>query len=135
MTESNTGKAAVNSEKYSDKKHSEVSYSVGDINWVHYPTRYVGKSEKLLHNFQGAFEIKEKGSNGADNKMKGSIRGKKTIIDKIHVIRLKPFYDSKHFISRIENVEGIDEKINKTIDTVTIAESTDSDEPEICELE
>ncbi len=54
----NNRKAFERNKFHYDKKRRNVSFKVGDKVLVYYPTRIVGKSEKLLHPFHGPFTIK-----------------------------------------------------------------------------
>lgn len=74
-----------------DVGRRHVEYKVGEKVMVYTPIRKVGKSEKLLHRWFGPYEIVEKISD-LNYKLKIK-KGKKFVIDTIHVERLKNYYE------------------------------------------
>jgi hypothetical protein len=105
IARANMKNAALRNKYYFDKNRRDVSYNVGDFVMIHYPTRIVGKSEKLLHNFRGPFEVIECSPNGVNYKVRGLGKRNKVIIDKVHVSRMKGYYDRDKMIDRLENAD------------------------------
>ncbi|KAK9712801.1 RNase H-like domain found in reverse transcriptase [Popillia japonica] len=77
-------------ERY-DKKHTEVSFNIGDKVKVRTPLRQVGKSEKLLPKYFGPYTVVEKRSDVNYVIETGS--GNRRKRDVIHVSRIVPYYD------------------------------------------
>jgi hypothetical protein len=98
----NNRKASERNKLHYDKKRRNVSFKVGDKVLVFYPTRIVGRSEKLLHPFHGPFTIKKCYTNGVNYEIEGSINNKKIILDCVHVSRIKPYHDREDLISKLE---------------------------------
>jgi hypothetical protein len=107
-----------------DKKHRHVEYKPNDLVWIYYPKRKIGKAEKLLHYFHGPFKVIEKTS--AVNYNVQNTKGKKLIIDKVHVSRMKPCY-SREKLFKILEVKKNDDNSDETIIQENHSEVSDND--------
>ncbi len=93
IVNSNIEKSAKRNKHYYDQKCRDVSYNLGDKVLVFYPTRFKGLSEKLLTQFHGPFTITKCYSNGLNYEVEGIRNGKKSVVDCVHISRLKPYHD------------------------------------------
>src|SRR6266571_7700535 len=53
-------RSVIQSKSRYDKMRKDVKYEVGDLVWIYYPRRTVGKPEKLTHFYKGPYKILEK---------------------------------------------------------------------------
>src|SRR5258705_7835912 len=74
-----------------NQSHRILEFKPGDLVVVYYPTRYVGKADKLLHKFRGPCKVIARTSD-VNYKVEVNKRGKGAKFETVHVSRLKPYH-------------------------------------------
>jgi hypothetical protein len=124
ITKNRIKNAGLYNKSVCDKKHKHFEYKPNDLVWIYYPKRKIGKEEKLLHYFHGPFKVIEKTS--AVNYNVQNTKGKKLIIDKVHVSRMKPCY-SREKLFKILEVKKNGDNSDETIIQENHSEVSDND--------
>ena len=80
----------LNQKRAYDTGRRSVSYEANDLVLIYKPTRILGRSEKLLHRWQGPYIVVRRTSSvNYEVRLFGS---KSSKTDIVHVVSLKPYY-------------------------------------------
>ena len=110
-------KQQVTKERY-DERRQDTCYHEGDLVWIKFPNRKVGRSEKLLHQFRGPFRLIMK--TAPNNFMVQDANGKQ---DVINVDRFKPFHERNRCIQS-KNSNETDNSTGETLQKVMGTETS-----------
>jgi len=91
LARKNIEKSQVKQKERYDEKHKPVEYKEGSKVLVFSPIRKIGRSEKLLHRWQGPYLVEKKVSDV--NYLLKIKKGKEYSFDTVHVDRMKQFYE------------------------------------------
>ena len=116
-----TTKAGLRNKKYYDRKVRDSDFVVGQDVMVYYPTRFLKRTDKLIHKWTGPWKITRIAENGLTIDIEGSKDGKRVIFDSVHVSRIKPYYPREQLIQEIE------ERAINSLENRNAIESPDSD--------
>ena len=134
----NNKKASERNKTYYDRKHREVSYEVGQKVLVYYPTRIVGRSEKLMSPFHGPFTITKVNNNGVNYEIEAELDNRTKLRDTVHCSRIKPYFEREELISRLENqakieIECLSSSEDSDQESIRVNPKSESSETEIYE--
>ena len=119
-------KASLRNKSNFDKKRRDVKFKVGDLVRVFSPLRFKKMTDKLLHKWNGPFDVIKVLPNGVNYTVKGSKRGKPAVIETVHVEKMKPYFSRKDLIDKLERMSIEGESFNQVEDSESEEDSSDS---------
>lgn len=125
MARDNIEQSQLCSEQYYNRKRRAVTFEVGDLVSVYFPTRSPGLAEKLLHRYHGPYRIVDvKSALVYEVELVIRTKGKRKKPDTVHVSRLKPYVNRLDVLEELE--ASTDEETYVSADDDTI-ESSDNE--------